>query len=162
MALTARQRRFVDAKTRGATNKAAAILAGYSAATASAAGARLAKHPAVVAELAKRKPKAGKSKKDSAEQPAQPPAAQPETPPPVPAGSVMLAMQHKDPKTFLMAVMNDIATDIKLRTDAAKALMPFEHQKLGEGGKKDAKNEAAKKVAAGRFATAAPPLTRVK
>jgi phage terminase small subunit len=46
--------------------------------------------------------------------------------------------------------------------EAAKALMPFEHQKKGEGGKKDAQADAAKQ-AANKFATPkAPGLKRVK
>ncbi|WP_269764983.1 terminase small subunit [Burkholderia ubonensis] len=41
MALTARKRKFADALMAGRSNKAAAIAAGYSAATASQAGSRL-------------------------------------------------------------------------------------------------------------------------
>lgn len=67
-----------------------------------------------------------------------------------------LAATYSDPKDFLRAVMNDAATDTKHRVAAARALMPFEHQKLGEGGKKEQKNEAAKKVAS-RFAPGAAP-----
>lgn len=52
--------------------------------------------------------------------------------------------------------MNDSGSDAKLRVDAAKALMPYKHQKLGEGGKKEQKDAAAKKVGS-RFAPAAPP-----
>nr|WP_255368581.1 terminase small subunit [Polaromonas sp. OV174] len=66
------------------------------------------------------------------------------------------ALQHQDPKMFLLAAMNDGELAEKLRIDAAKALMPFMHQKLGEGGKKEQRNEAAKKVA-GRFSAAEPP-----
>ncbi|MEH3087707.1 MAG: terminase small subunit [Xylophilus ampelinus] len=66
------------------------------------------------------------------------------------------ALLHTDPKAFLMAVMNDPATEAKLRVDAAKSLMPFVHKKLGEGGKKDQALEEAEKVAS-RFAPAAPP-----
>ena len=62
-----------------------------------------------------------------------------------------------DPKAFLTAVMNDGATDTKVRVDAAKALMPFIHPKLGEGGKKEQKDDAAKKAGAGRFGASAPP-----
>jgi phage terminase small subunit len=41
-------------------------------------------------------------------------------------------------------------------------MLPFKHQKLGEGGKKDAQADAAKK-AANKFGTPAPPgLKRVK
>jgi phage terminase small subunit len=68
-----------------------------------------------------------------------------------------LAATYDDPEKFLRAVMNDSGTEAKLRVDAAKALMPFTHQKIGEGGKKDAKQDAAKKAGGGKFAPAAPP-----
>lgn len=77
------------------------------------------------------------------------------------AGVLADAMAKTDPQAFLLAVMNDMGSDARLRIDAAKALMPFMHQKLGEGGKKDAKNDAAKKAGAGKFAAAAPPLKLV-
>ena len=73
---------------------------------------------------------------------------------PVPVGD---SLAHKDPKVFLLALMNDLEADVKLRADAAKALMPFMHTKLGEGGKKDQQQDAAKRVAGGKFAAAAPP-----
>lgn len=72
---------------------------------------------------------------------------------PVPVGDTLA---HKDPKVFLLALMNDLEADVKLRADAAKALMPFMHNKLGEGGKKEQQADAAKKVAS-KFATAVPP-----
>ena len=62
-----------------------------------------------------------------------------------------------DPLIFLQGVMNDASLDARLRTDAAKALLPFVHAKKGELGKKADAAIAAKKVAAGRFAPAAPP-----
>lgn len=61
----------------------------------------------------------------------------------------------KDPKEFLISVMLDPIADARMRMDAAKALMPFVHVKLGEGGKKDEKQAAAKAAGAGRFG--APP-----
>lgn len=67
-----------------------------------------------------------------------------------------LAVQYEDPLAFLKAVMNDTGAEAKMRVDAAKALMPFVHTKKGEGGKKDQRNEDAKKVA-GRFSQAAAP-----
>lgn len=73
-----------------------------------------------------------------------------------PALSAAEALLTKDPLEFLTAVMNDPATDMKIRTDAAKALMPFKHRKLGEGGKKEEKQDAAKKVAS-RFGQAPAP-----
>lgn len=67
-----------------------------------------------------------------------------------------------DPKQFLLSVMNDQEADAKARLDAAKALLPFMHQKLGEGGKKDGAADAAKKAAGGKFSPAAPPLKLVR
>lgn len=67
-----------------------------------------------------------------------------------------VTLAHTDPKLFLLALMNDLEADVKLRADAAKALMPFMHTKLGEGGKKEQQAEAARKVAS-KFAAAAPP-----
>lgn len=61
-----------------------------------------------------------------------------------------------DPKEFLMSIVGDECADPRVRIDAAKALLPYTHPKLGEGGKKEQRNEEAKKVAS-RFAPAAPP-----
>lgn len=44
---------------------------------------------------------------------------------------------------------------MKVRTDAAKALMPYIHGKVGEQGKKASKDDAAKE-ATGRFTPPAP------
>ncbi len=65
-------------------------------------------------------------------------------------------MTFDDPAKFLAAVMNDASTDVKVRTDAAKALMPYKHARVGEGGKKEQKQAEANKVAS-RFASSAPP-----
>jgi phage terminase small subunit len=64
---------------------------------------------------------------------------------------------HEDPKVFLLALMNNQEADIKIRAEAAKALMPFTHAKPGEVGKKDERKEAAKKAGAGKFAQASAP-----
>lgn len=155
MALTPKQRAFVVAVQGGASNKDAAIAAGYAAPSASVAGSRLAKHPVVMAALAK----AGINKVVNV-----PPgkAALRTSPEPVteeptePGFDLARALRHSDPKDFLLAVMNDFESEAKLRVDAAKALMPFVHSRKGEGGKKDAAKEAAEK-AAGKFSRQAPP-----
>lgn len=61
------------------------------------------------------------------------------------------ALTHKDPKGFLLSLMNNDEADLKLRIEAAKALMPFLHAKVGETGKKEQKQEAAERTASGRF-----------
>jgi phage terminase small subunit len=55
------------------------------------------------------------------------------------------AGEYEDPLDFLKSVMNNVGYEIETRKDAAKAMLPYMHQKKGEGGKKDAKAEAAKK-----------------
>lgn len=88
------------------------------------------------------------------------PNSGPKPKPPVKLGipvPVAGSLAHSDPKVFLLALMNDLEADIKLRAEAAKVLMPFVHQKVGETGIKDEKAEKAKKAAAGKFGAAAPP-----
>jgi phage terminase small subunit len=80
-----------------------------------------------------------------------------------PAQPVLMAETgNSDPKIFLLALMNDPSQDMRLRSDAAKALMPFLHTKLGGAGKKENQAEAAKKVASGKFAASAPPVRLVR
>jgi phage terminase small subunit len=38
----------------------------------------------------------------------------------------------RSPMEFLMAVVDDARVDLKTRVDAAKALLPFKHQRQGE------------------------------
>jgi phage terminase small subunit len=155
MALTGKKRAFADAVLAGLSNKDAAIAAGYSPATAAQAGSRLVKDPDIAQYLAEQK-KAGRKKavdKSAAATPAVPPR---------PPFDLAALVNFSDPKAFLKAVMNEPKVDLKQRVEAAKALMPFEHQKKGEGGKKDAQADAAKQ-AANKFATPrAPGLKRVK
>lgn len=155
MALTPKQRAFVVAVQGGASNKDAAIAAGYAAPSASVAGSRLAKHPEVMSALAKTGiNKTVKAAGSKTEAPC-PSESVPEEP--IEAGfDLAQALRHSDPKDFLLAVMNDFGTEPKLRVDAAKALMPFLHPRKGESGKKDSAKEAAEK-AAGKFSKQAPP-----
>ncbi len=75
---------------------------------------------------------------------------------PKPPTLLQLAGQHEDPAKFLAEVMNDSATDVKLRVDAAKALMPYVHTRKADAGKKETKTAKAREVAK-RFSAAPPP-----
>ncbi|MCV4343246.1 terminase small subunit [Pseudomonas capsici] len=155
MALTPKKRRFIDAVRGGASNRDAAIAAGCPEKTASSAGSRLAKDPDVVNEL--HKINALNPVKGGVKQP--PPWEPPEGPSDdvEPAGfDLGAALLHRDPKDFLLAVMNDAGSEPKLRVDAAKALMPFLHPRKGEGGKKEERQKAAVQ-AASKFTRQAPP-----
>ena len=106
MPLNAKQAAFVASQMTGASNRDAAVNAGYSIQTAAAAGARLAKHPDILAELQRRR------LNDSAS---------------------ATTIAHTDPMAYLLEVMNDARFDPRLRVDAAKALMPFLHPRSSEG-----------------------------
>lgn len=145
MALTGKKRLFAEALLAGKSNKEAALAAGYSAASASAAGSRLAKDKDVLAHQ-QRKAAVAEKPKEAVSAPGPQPGS----------FDLSQALAHRDPRAFLLAAMNDALLEPKLRIDAAKALMPFEFAKKGEGGKKEQQADAAKKVAS-RFAPAAPP-----
>jgi len=143
------QELFFKATLRGEKPEQAAISAGLSAKTAKAAGHRMRKHPAIVAALATigigTKP-APTAKTTSTEESPEPDIITVEIP------------ETDDPKVFLAALMNCPKAGVKARLEAAKALLPFEHAKMGEKGKKEKLTDAAKGVSAGgRFALAAPP-----
>jgi phage terminase small subunit len=149
MALTGRKLKFAAAKLGGFSNKDAALKAGYSAATASQAGSRLVKDKDVVAYLKQNKKDAKKAA----------PGIKDGAPPEYvsPHFDLKAALMYSDPQDYLMAAMNDPQLETRFRMDAAKTLMPFKHPKVGEGGKKDAQKDAAKKAGGGRFASTAPP-----
>ncbi|WMN15611.1 terminase small subunit [Pseudomonas piscis] len=181
MALTSRKRAFIAALREGASNRAAAVAAGYSEKTASAAGSRLVKDKDVAAELLKlralglmppdvkgdvkadvKATPASKAAKESAQAPDSPPGTEDQAEL-EPAGfDLMQALLHRDPKDFLLSVMNDLASEPKLRVDAAKALMPFVHPRKGEGGKKDQAQAKAEQASTGKFGARRGPLRSVK
>lgn len=133
MALTGKKAAFAEAVLAGKSNKEAAILAGYSAKTASAAGSRLAKDKSIVEYLNRQIRVMAKSE----EQPA--PALSPKTFELSPDTPIVWT----DPLTFLRAVMNHQFTDLKHRIDAAKAMMPYEYAKKGDVGKKQEREQFA-------------------
>jgi phage terminase small subunit len=168
MALTPKKRRFIDALREGASKKDAAIAAGYSEKTASAAGSRLAKDLDVIAELHKLNalgPVKGAVNKNEGDPATRGSSITPSAD--VQDGGesrfdLARALNYSDPKAYLLAAMNDREMDPKLRVDAAKALMPFVHQRKGETGKKEDRQNAAEEAAAGLYGTSKPPLRSVK
>ncbi len=144
MALTGKKKAFADAVLAGKSNKDAAVAAGYSEKTASAAGSRLVKEPDVKAYLDKHR----QAPKESGSLP----------PDEGPKFDLSAALMHSDPMAFLRAAMNDAELDPKQRIEAAKAMLPYTHKRLGEGGKKETRQGEAEKVAGGRFSAGRPPL----
>lgn len=66
------------------------------------------------------------------------------------------AFGAKDPLVFLEQVWTGQLDATVAQVRAATAALPFKHQRLGEGGKKEQKLAEAGKVAS-RFGAAAPP-----
>lgn len=153
MALNARKRAFADALAQGKSQRQAALAAGYvnNADALDRTGHRLVRDPDVIAYLERTH---GLTTCD---------AAQADLPKTVPAAvkppkvTAEPAPRHdgedwiEDPLEYLKRVMNDPLEDPKLRADAAKALMPFIHQRQGETGKKEQKQAAAEQAGTGRF-----------
>jgi len=144
MALTDKKRKFVLALQSGESGARAAIAAGYSEKGASQAASRLMKDPDVKAALARKE--AVEEAKEEAKASGKP------------INLPDLGKMFGDPKDFLKALMNDPSEDMKLRFEAAKALMPFTHERKGEASKKSAKEQQlAEVMGSGRFSVAAPP-----
>lgn len=150
--LTPTQELFFQATLRGEKPEQAAISAGLKSPKPS--GFRMRKHPAIVAALANvgistsgiKPPKPG-STQSASEEDAAAELATIEIP------------ETEDPKVFLTALMNCPKAGVKARLEAAKALLPFEHSKIGEKGKKATKAESAANAAAegGKFGARAAP-----
>lgn len=132
------QELFFKATLRGEKPEQAAISAGLSPKTAKAAGFRMRKHPAIVAALAA----VGIGTKSA-------PTGKPEATPDESEPDIVTIEipETEDPKVFLTALMNSPKAGVKARLEAAKALLPFEHSKIGEKGKKVTKAEGAKDLA---------------
>lgn len=142
--------KFLSAIVRGATPAEAAIAAGLSEKTARVAGARLRKKPAIVAALAVIGISTPGAQAPKVEPTASLPGEEEEPMDDLP--------KTTDAKEFLEAVVASPNVKLAQRMEAAKTLIPFQHGKIGEKGKKETLNDAAKgSTASGKFAAAAPP-----
>lgn len=144
------QELFFKATLRGEKPEQAAISAGLSPKTAKAAGHRMRKHPAIVAALSA----VGIGTKPGPSGKAEPTREETEA-----DIATVEIPETEDPKVFLTALMNCPKAGVKARLEAAKALLPFEHSKIGEKGKKATKEEGAKQTASGSdvYSTRRPP-----
>ncbi|WP_269522045.1 terminase small subunit [Acinetobacter baumannii] len=142
MALTEKKKAFALAKRNGKDNKEAAILAGCPEKTASAAGARLAKDPDVIAYLER-------LEKATPEQ-----VVKHDVKPLTTNTTIQAAKNLADPLAFLESVYTDPVEDMALRVRAAQAALPYIHGKVAEKGKKETKADEAKKATqGGKFGT---------
>ena len=147
MALTEKKKAFALAKRKGKDNKEAAILAGCPEKTASAAGARLAKDPDVIAYLER-------LEKATPEQ-----VVKHDINPLTTNTTIESAKNLADPLAFLESVYSDPVEDMALRVRAAQAALPYVHGKVAEKGKKETKADEAKQATnSGKFSTLSAQL----
>lgn len=143
--LTPKQRQFVANKAAGCTNRDAAISAGYSVAAASSTADKLMVNPAIKSAIkAATKAAPGVDAKSGA--------------------PTMPKANYTDSMEFLKDAMNHKGLPIALRGDYAKALLPYQHARLGETGKKEKAKDRAREIASGRrhkFTPKQPPQLRV-
>lgn len=131
MAMTEKKKQFIKAIKMGMTQKDAAVFAGYSKQTAESQGCRLMKDPDVKKHLGEVK---NIVKVDNTCEVDFIPTEQ----------DVKKVLEFQDPKEKLLFLMNN--GDEKIQFEAAKALMPYIHGKVGETGKKETKEERAKEA----------------
>lgn len=138
--LTEKQRAFVANKSAGVPNREAAIAAGYAPNAADVTAAKLLRRPEIKAAI----------KADGVKV----------------ATSDMHAMPRKcytDSMQYMEDTMNHAQLPFAMRFEAAKALLPYQHARLGEKGKKESAKDRAQAIAGKpKFAPkGAPPKLRV-
>jgi len=174
--LTERKKAFADAVLRGLSQKDAAVAIGLSEKTAKQAGSRMAKDPDVVdylkrcRKVAREKARGRTAPKVEKAAPAEnwplgvfpnepktpeAPGPEPEIDPDEDDGLTDEQRAGLLPLDYLLAVMRSSKSSKSARLQAAIQAAPYLHGKIAPQGKKEAKNEAAKK--ASRFTPAAPP-----
>ena len=130
MALTLKKRLYADAIMDGETKADAALIAGYSKATASQAGSRLFKDEDIIQYI--------ETKTSEEKQ--------------VEVGAVHVKANVVDPREALLQLLND--PDPKIVLSAASTLMPYMYARIAPAGKKvGEKEQAIEATKSGRFAT---------
>lgn len=148
MALTEKMKKFARAIVDGATNKEAAISAGYEEKTASQQGSKLRNNSEIIVYIEKLK-----AEKEGRTLTSEKPKVKTEN-----SGEYDNPLNDDDyakddPLQFLIDVMNK-SDDMFLRFNAAKAALPYVHGKVAEKGKKETKAETAREGSkSGKFAT---------
>ncbi|MCB8769520.1 terminase small subunit [Acinetobacter soli] len=148
MALTEKMKKFARAIVDGATNKEAAISAGYAEKTASQQGSKLRNDSEIIVYIEKLK-----AEKEGRSLTSEKLKVKTEN-----SGEYDNPMNDDnyakdDPLQFLIDVMNK-SDDMFLRFNAAKAALPYVHGKVAEKGKKETKEDAAKAATkSGKFGT---------
>jgi phage terminase small subunit len=142
--LTEKQAAFVSGKLAGLPHREAAIHAGYAASSAEQTATKLMRHPSIKAALrkGKRVSDAGFKRRQEVDDELDGvgESAQLER-------NQMPQERYEDSMEFLKDAMNLRTLPIAARADYAKALLPFQHAKVGDKGKKQTAKERAAEIA---------------
>lgn len=150
MALSEKMKKFAQAVVDGLSNKEAAISAGYAEKTASQQGSKLRKDPEISVYIEKLKAdREGRSLTSEKPKVKAIEALSYEDEDPIED-----QYSTDDPLDFLINVMKNGGNEMMLRVNAARAALPYVHGKVAEKGKKETKEDAAKKATqGGKFGT---------
>jgi phage terminase small subunit len=139
---TEKQQAFIDNKAAGATHYDAALAAGYSMASANVRASELMRRPDIKVAI-----KA---------------AAKPGSVTITPDKYMMPSKQYADSLKFMVDAMNHAQLPVAMRFEAAKALLPYQHARIGEQGKKETAKERARGIVGkAKFTPKAPPQLRI-
>ncbi|HCR88256.1 MULTISPECIES: terminase small subunit [Psychrobacter] len=147
MAMTEKKKAFADSLISGAakniSNKQAAIDAGYSEATASQMGSKLAKDKDVLRYMAQQKLNNSQAIKAEVKD------------------FPKMDSENADPKQKLLDLLNDADPTIALK--AAAALMPYMYARIAPAGKKEGEKQSAiEATKTGKFATLSQQSDRMQ
>ena len=145
---TDKQQAFIDGKAAGLKNAAAATAAGYASTSAAVTASQLLARDDIKKAVA-----AAKKKLRSAG--VSIPAAKEDED--IPDRNKMPKARYDDAKEFLLDAMNHLMLPIAVRGDYAKALLPYQHGRVGETGKKQSQKERAKEITEGGGKAGAKP-----
>jgi phage terminase small subunit len=155
--LTDKQQEFVNQRAHGVKPRAAAVAAGFSANSANVQASQLGARADIKAAITAAK-KAMRANGVSV----------PKDEDEVDSKYAMPKSRYTDSKEFLVDAMNHKLLPINVRGEYAKALLPYQHARIGETGKKESAKERAHKVAGtgdakrNKFAPkSAPPALRI-
>lgn len=149
MALTEKMKKFARAIVDGATNKEAAISAGYEEKTASQQGSKLKNNSEIIVYIEKLK-----AEKEGRSLTSDEPKVKPENSGEDDNPLDNFSFDGDDPLEFLIAVMLSDGNKMPLRMQAAIAALPYKHGKVAAKGKKETKEDAAKAATkSGKYAT---------
>lgn len=137
--LTEKQQNFAVNKAAGVKNRDAAVAAGYAVNSAEVTASKLMARADIKTAIRDAKRKLGKGDADVVVQAG-----------PHPERHKMPKAKYTDSKEFLIDAMNNKYMPVAARAEYAKALLPYQHARIGEKGKKETAKDRATDAVSGK------------